>query len=241
MCKFGLSTTNKYTFFCDVNISLWYSISWKSELKVKLCCVKDMDQYITQHWKLIIWKWCLMTTKHSDTYARHVTILLLCRNLLGYIRKNNTYYWTIGNKHKSNWERNILGGVVIWHVSWENRPLQGSEHCYTWAVMAKVLSSTSNQGISFLNGCRITCYFDIKFTAVVLIEPILQKFKDLKNAHFLEPWRGLFSYDTLHIWIYGRASIKSRFIADILFARNQNFLYSYMYNIIMKLMNLSKL
>ncbi len=28
---------------------------------------------------------------------------------------------------------------VIWHVSWENRPLRGSEHCYTWAVMVNLV------------------------------------------------------------------------------------------------------
>ena len=81
-------------------------------LKQNLC--ERYGQYFTQLWKLIIWKWCLMTTKHSDTYARHITILLLCRNLLGYIRKNNIYYWTIRNKHKSNWERSILGGVIMY-------------------------------------------------------------------------------------------------------------------------------
>ncbi len=31
----------------------------------------------------------------------------------------------------------------MWHVSQENRPLQGSEHGYTWTVVVKVLSSTS--------------------------------------------------------------------------------------------------
>ncbi len=74
----------------------------------------------------------------------------------------------------------------IRHVSRENRPLQGSEHCYLWAVIAKVLQIISIRDI-FLNGCWISAYFDTKFTAVVLIEPILHKFEDLKVAHFLNP------------------------------------------------------
>ncbi len=44
-----------------------------------------------------------------------------------------------------------------------------------------------NQGSFFLNGCRIPGYFDTKFTAVALIEPILYNFKDLKIANFLNP------------------------------------------------------
>ncbi len=39
--------------------------------------------------------------------------------------------------------------LTIWHVSRENRPLQGSEHCYTWTGMAKVLSSTSTREVSY--------------------------------------------------------------------------------------------
>ncbi len=44
-----------------------------------------------------------------------------------------------------------------------------------------------NQGSIFLDVCRISGYFDTKFTAVVLIEPILHKFGELKNAKFLNP------------------------------------------------------
>ena len=53
--------------------------------------------------------------------------------------------------------------------------------------MAKVLSSTSAREVFFLNGCRISGYFDTKFTAVVLIEPILHTFEDQKVAHFFNP------------------------------------------------------
>ena len=73
----------------------------------------------------------------------------------------------------------------------KNRLLQGSEHCYTWAVLAKVLSSTPH-GSFFPNGGRISGYFDTKYTAVVLIEPILHNFEDLI---------GLFSHDTHHFWV----------------------------------------
>ncbi len=39
----------------------------------------------------------------------------------------------------------------------------------------------------FLNGCRISGYFDTKFTAVAQIEPTLQKFEDLKIVKFFNP------------------------------------------------------
>ena len=44
-----------------------------------------------------------------------------------------------------------------------------------------------NQGIIFLNGRGISGHFGTKFTAVVLTEPILQMFEDLKIVHFLNP------------------------------------------------------
>ncbi len=39
-----------------------------------------------------------------------------------------------------------------------------------------------NQGSIFLDDWRISAYFDTKFVAVVLVEPILHKFEDLKIA-----------------------------------------------------------
>ncbi len=42
-----------------------------------------------------------------------------------------------------------------------------------------------NQGSIFLDACRISGYFDTKFIAVVLVEPILCKFEDLKIANIL--------------------------------------------------------
>ncbi len=74
----------------------------------------------------------------------------------------------------------IAANIDNRHVSPENRPLRGSEHCYTWAVMVKVLPSTSTS--EFFPG-----YFDTKFNALGLIEPILHKFEDLKIANFLNP------------------------------------------------------
>ncbi len=44
-----------------------------------------------------------------------------------------------------------------------------------------------NQGTFYLNDCRISGYFDTKITAVVPLESILQKFEDLKIAHFFNP------------------------------------------------------
>ena len=44
-----------------------------------------------------------------------------------------------------------------------------------------------NQGSFSLNGCRFSGYFDTKFTAVAIIEPILHKFEDLKIVNFLNP------------------------------------------------------
>ena len=44
-----------------------------------------------------------------------------------------------------------------------------------------------NQCIFYLNGCRISGYFDTKFNAVGLIELILHKFEDLKISNFLNP------------------------------------------------------
>ncbi len=44
-----------------------------------------------------------------------------------------------------------------------------------------------NQGSFFLNDCRISGYLDTKFTAVVVIEPILHKFEDLKVVYFYNP------------------------------------------------------
>ena len=42
-----------------------------------------------------------------------------------------------------------------------------------------------NQRSIFLDDCRISCYFDTKFIAVVLVEPISRKFEDLKIVNFL--------------------------------------------------------
>ena len=42
-----------------------------------------------------------------------------------------------------------------------------------------------NQGSIFLDDCRIFGYFDTKFIAVALVEPILRKFEDLKIANIL--------------------------------------------------------
>ncbi len=58
-----------------------------------------------------------------------------------------------------------------------------------------------NQGSIFLNGCRISGHFDTKSTAVVVTEPILHMFEDLKIAIFFQPRRGLFSRDLHYIWI----------------------------------------
>ena len=44
-----------------------------------------------------------------------------------------------------------------------------------------------NQESFSLNSCRISGYFDTKFTAVGIIEPILHKFEDLKIINFLNP------------------------------------------------------
>ncbi len=44
-----------------------------------------------------------------------------------------------------------------------------------------------NWGSIFLNDCQISCYFDTKYTAVVLIEPILHKFEDQKITNFFNP------------------------------------------------------
>ncbi len=49
--------------------------------------------------------------------------------------------------------------------------------------MVKVLSNISIIEV-FLNDCRISGYFDIKFPAVVLLESILQKFENLKVSIF---------------------------------------------------------
>ena len=38
---------------------------------------------------------------------------------------------------------------LSWHVSWKNRPLRGSKHCYTWPVVVKRLSSTSTKEVFF--------------------------------------------------------------------------------------------
>ncbi len=42
-----------------------------------------------------------------------------------------------------------------------------------------------NQVGLFLNGCRISSYFDTKFTAIVLIELTLHKFEDLNIQKLL--------------------------------------------------------
>ena len=77
-------------------------------------------------------------------------------------------------------------------MSRENRPLLDSDHCYTLAVMVKLLSSTSTRELFLLNDSQISGYFDTEFTAVVLLEPILQKIEDLKIALFLTPKRSIF-------------------------------------------------
>ena len=48
-----------------------------------------------------------------------------------------------------------------------------------------ILSQILTQGSIFLDDCRISGYFDTKFIAVVLVEPILHKFEDLKIANIL--------------------------------------------------------
>ncbi len=42
-----------------------------------------------------------------------------------------------------------------------------------------------NQRSIFLDHCQISCYFDTNLIAVVLVEPILRKFEDLKIANIL--------------------------------------------------------
>ena len=41
------------------------------------------------------------------------------------------------------------------------------------------------QGSIFLDNCRIPGYFDTRFIVVVLVEPILRKFEDLKIVNIL--------------------------------------------------------
>ena len=43
-----------------------------------------------------------------------------------------------------------------------------------------------------MDGCQISGYFDTKFNALGLIEPILHKFEDLKIVNFLTPKRSIF-------------------------------------------------
>ena len=42
-----------------------------------------------------------------------------------------------------------------------------------------------NPGSISLDDCRVSGYFDTKFIAIVLLEPILRKFEDLKIANIL--------------------------------------------------------
>ena len=51
-----------------------------------------------------------------------------------------------------------------------------------------------------MNSCRISDYFDTKFTPLVLIEPILQTFEDLKITNFLNPEQVYFLL-TLITWV----------------------------------------
>ena len=44
-----------------------------------------------------------------------------------------------------------------------------------------------NRGSFSLNGCQISGYFDTRFSAVAIIDPILHKFEDLKIVNFLNP------------------------------------------------------
>ena len=86
---------------------------------------------------------------------------------------------------RASWAATPPGIYYMWHVSWENRPLRGWEHCYTWAVVVKMFLSTSTREVFFPNGCWMSGYFDTKFIAGVVIEPILHTFDDLKIAYFL--------------------------------------------------------
>ncbi len=42
-----------------------------------------------------------------------------------------------------------------------------------------------NQGVIFLDDCQISGYFDTKFIAVFLVEPILRKIEDLNFGNIL--------------------------------------------------------
>ncbi len=53
--------------------------------------------------------------------------------------------------------------------------------------MVKVLSNTSTREVFNWIAAEISGYFDTKFNALGLIEPILHKFEDLKIANFLKP------------------------------------------------------
>ena len=44
-----------------------------------------------------------------------------------------------------------------------------------------------NWGSIFLNDYQVSGHFDTKYTAVLLIEPILHKFEDLKITNFFNP------------------------------------------------------
>ncbi len=94
------------------------------------------------------------------------------------------------------------GFIYNVYMSWENRPLRGSEYCCTWAIMMKMLPRTSIRRSIFLNCWRISGYFDTKFNPLVPIEPILQKSEDLKIGNFLTSKRSIFSWHASHECVY---------------------------------------
>ena len=59
-----------------------------------------------------------------------------------------------------------------------------------------------NQGSIFLDDRRISGYFDIKFNAVVLVEPILHKFEDHKIANILNLEEVFFLVTRVNMWHY---------------------------------------